>query len=546
MSSQNEQDIEKDISKNKPFVPLYYALVLACGIIIGYFFTFNSNFTSSSASLEDKNSNNKINNLIEYINEQYVDTINRKQLENKTITSMLKSLDPHSDFIPAEELTAVNEPLEGNFDGIGVEFNIIEDTIRVVNPIIDGPSEKIGIKSGDKLIKVNGKTVAGIKITNKQVFEKLRGKSGSVVNVSLMRSGINKALDYKIIRGQIPIYSIDIAYIVKPTIGYIKISRFASTTYDEFIKAFNMLNKKGMTKMILDLRGNGGGFLNTAVSLADEFLINGLQIVYTQGKAHPKKIYSATSRGGFEKNKLVVLIDEGSASASEIVAGALQDNDRATIIGRRSCGKGLVQDQIDLPDGSAIRLTIARYYTPTGRCIQKPYNKTIDDYNNEEYDRYENGELYHADSIKTDKTKQYKTPEGKTVYGGGGIMPDIFIPLDTIKYNPLINKLFNYGVLNSFAFEYTDYNRVLFLKKYKTAPEFISNFKLGEPEIDAFKKYLITKKITNIFFTGKEKGFNQILKALIGRNLFDKDAYYPILNENDTAILKAVEVLNKK
>ena len=546
MSSQNEQDIEKDISKNKPFVPLYYALVLACGIIIGYFFTFNSNFTSSSASLEDKNSNNKINNLIEYINEQYVDTINRKQLENKTITSMLKSLDPHSDFIPAEELTAVNEPLEGNFDGIGVEFNIIEDTIRVVNPIIDGPSEKIGIKSGDKLIKVNGKTVAGIKITNKQVFEKLRGKSGSEVNVSLMRSGINKALDYKIIRGQIPIYSIDIAYIVKPTIGYIKISRFASTTYDEFIKAFNMLNKKGMTKMILDLRGNGGGFLNTAVSLADEFLINGLQIVYTQGKAHPKKIYSATSRGGFEKNKLVVLIDEGSASASEIVAGALQDNDRATIIGRRSFGKGLVQDQIDLPDGSAIRLTIARYYTPTGRCIQKPYNKTIDDYNNEEYDRYENGELYHADSIKTDKTKQYKTPEGKTVYGGGGIMPDIFIPLDTVKYNPLINKLFNYGVLNSFAFEYTDYNRVLFLKKYKTAQEFISNFKLGEPEIDAFKKYLITKKITNIFFNGKEKGFNQILKALIGRNLFDKDAYYPILNENDTAILKAIDVLNKK
>ncbi len=546
MSSQNEQDIEKYISKNKPFVPLYYALVLACGIIIGYFFTFNSNFSSSSSSLEDKNSNNKINNLIEYINEQYVDTINRSQLENKTITSMLKSLDPHSDFIPAEELTAVNEPLEGNFDGIGVEFNIIEDTIRIVNPIIDGPSEKIGIKSGDKLIKVNGKTVAGIKITNKQVFEKLRGKSGSVVNVSLMRSGINKALDYKIIRGQIPIYSIDIAYIVKPNIGYIKISRFASTTYDEFIKAFNMLNKKGMTKMILDLRGNGGGFLNTAVSLADEFLINGLQIVYTQGKAHPKKIYSATSRGGFEKNKLVVLIDEGSASASEIVAGALQDNDRATIIGRRSFGKGLVQDQIDLPDGSAIRLTIARYYTPTGRCIQKPYNKTIDDYNNEEYDRYENGELYHADSIKTDKTKQYKTPEGKTVYGGGGIMPDLFIPLDTVKYNPLINKLFNYGVLNSFAFEYTDYNRVLFLKKYKTAQEFISNFKLGEPEIDSFKKYLITKKITNIFFNGKEKGFNQILKALIGRNLFDKDAYYPILNENDTAILKALEVLNKK
>jgi carboxyl-terminal processing protease len=298
-----------------------------------------------------------------------------------------------------------------------------------------------------------------------------------------------------------------------------------------------------MKKLVLDLRGNGGGFLKTAVELADEFLSDGMQIVYTEGKAHPKKVYKASSRGGFETSDLVVLIDEGSASASEIVAGALQDNDRATIIGRRSFGKGLVQDQVDLPDGSAVRLTIARYYTPTGRCIQKPYGNSLDDYYNEEFQRYEHGELYNADSIKVDKTKQYRTPSGKIVYGGGGIVPDIFVSLDTMKFSHTVNKLYYAGTLNSFAFEYTDQNRSQFLTKYKTAGDFISKFKVSQAEISALKTYLTQRKVNNINFNGSETGFSLILKALIGRNLFDKDAYYPILYENDTAILKAVEVL---
>ncbi len=539
---------EKPAKKINPFMPLYFAIVLAIGVVTGYFFTFSGNNPASPRSNYHSSSNSsKINNLLDYIEMQYVDTINRDQLENKTILSMLKSLDPHSDFIPAADFDAVNEPLEGNFDGIGIEFNIINDTIRVITPIIGGPSEKLGIKAGDKIINVNGKSMAGTKVTNKQVFEKLRGKSGSTVNVSVLRASVKRPIEFTITRGKIPIYSVDVAYMVKPGIGFIKISRFASTTYEEYLNAFNSLTKQGMKKLILDLRGNGGGFLKTAVELADEFLTDGLQIVYTEGKSHPKKIYNATTRGGFEKNGLVVLIDEGSASASEIVAGALQDNDRATIIGRRSFGKGLVQDQIDLPDGSAVRLTIARYYTPTGRCIQKSYdNKSLDDYYNEEYERYEKGELYSADSIKVDKSKVYHTPGGKTVYGGGGIVPDVFVALDTMKYSTVVNRLYYSGALNTFAFEYTDRNRSHLLNTYKTAADFISGFNVGNTESQALKAYLDQKKVTSVNFTGNEKGLAQLLKALIGRNLFDKDAYYPIMNQNDAAILKGIDILNKQ
>jgi carboxyl-terminal processing protease len=527
-------------------MPLYFALVLAAGVGIGYYLTFNPGFQAKTATYHGKSKSSKINNLLDYIEMQYVDTVNREQLENRTIVSMLKSLDPHSDFIPAADFSAVNEPLEGNFDGIGVEFNIISDTIRVITPIIGGPSDKLGIKAGDKIIQVDGKNVAGVKITNKQVFEKLRGKSGTEVTVSILRGHLKKPIDFRITRGKIPIYSIDVSYMLKPGVGFIKISRFAGTTYEEYLKAFNTLSRQGMKKLVLDLRGNGGGFLKTAVELADEFLMDGLQIVYTEGKSHPKKAYNASSRGGFENSDLVVLIDEGSASASEIVAGALQDNDRATIIGRRSFGKGLVQDQVDLPDGSAVRLTIARYYTPTGRCIQKPYNKSLDEYYNDEYERYEHGELYSADSIKVDTSQVYRTPGGKIVYGGGGIVPDIFVPLDTVKYSVALNRLYNTGTLNAFAFEYTDRNREQLLNTYRTAQDFITQYHITDKEISALKNYIASKKTSTIPFSGKEAGFAQILKALIGRNLFDKDAYYPILYENDTAILKALEVLSKK
>ncbi len=538
---QSNQPIKRNV-----YLPIILSVVLVLGIWLGYFLTLK--FSNGTISQQNKHAsgNEKINSLLDYIEYQYVDTINKSDLVEKTVTSMLQSLDPHSSYIPASEFETTNESLEGNFDGIGVEFNIIKDTIRVINPIEGGPSEKIGIKAGDKLIKVEGKNMTGPKITNKEVFEKLRGLSGSAVNVTILRNGINKPLDFKIIRDAIPIYSLDAAYMVKPTIGYMKISKFAATTYDEYLKAFNNLNKLGMKKLILDLRGNPGGYLNAAVDISDEFLVNGLQIVYTQGKANPKKTYKATEKGSFENNELVILLDEGSASASEIVAGAIQDNDRGLIIGRRSFGKGLVQDQLQLPDGSAIRLTVARYYTPTGRCIQKPYTDDKTNYYNEEYDRFQNGELLNADSIKLDKSKQYKTPDGKIVYGGGGIMPDIFVPIDTSKTNSFLNKVFYVGAINTFAFEYSDKHRKE-LNAFKTAENYINKFEISTAILNEFYVYCENQKLF-IGKTDKSKtdiALKPYLKAFIGRDAFNKDAYYPIINEKDKCILKAIEELLK-
>ncbi len=542
-------DLEQpQLPQNKNvFLPIILSLVLIAGIGLGYLLSSKS---QSNIALNQSNAgqgNAKINSLLEYIQYQYVDTINNNALVEKTVTSMLESLDPHSSYIPASDFASVNESLEGNFDGIGVEFNIIKDTIRVINPIEFGPSEKIGIKAGDKIIKVETKNVAGVKITNKQVFDKLRGKSGTTVNVTILRNGVAKPLNFKITRGAIPIYSVDATYMINANVGYIKISKFAATTYDEYLKAFNTLSKKGMSKLVLDLRGNPGGFLNAAVDISDEFLKNGLQIVYTEGKANPKKTYKATEHGSFENNDLIILIDEGSASASEIVAGAIQDNDRGTIIGRRSFGKGLVQDQLQLPDGSAIRLTIARYYTPTGRCIQKPYSDDKSQYYNEEYDRYQNGELLNADSIKLDKTKKYTTPNGKVVYGGGGIMPDVFVPIDTTKTNTFLNKVFYTGVINTFAFEYVDKNRAK-LKSYGSAQNFITTFDVNAAILDDFYIYC-DKQSLSVGSLSKDKCSKAIkpyLKAYIGRDIFDKDAYYPIINQNDNCILKAIEVLSLK
>ena len=531
--------------KQNVFLPIILSFVLVLGIWVGYFLSKRINSGSSMSQNYHGATNDKINSLLDYIEYQYVDTINKKDLVEKTVTSMLQSLDPHSSYIAASEFETVNEPLEGNFDGIGVEFNIIKDTIRVITPIEGGPSEKIGIRAGDKIVKVEGKNMAGVKITNKEVFDKLRGKSGTAVKVTILRSGIKKPLDFKIIRDAIPLYSLDASYMVNANVGYIKISKFAATTYDEYLKAFNDLSKQGMKKLILDLRGNPGGYLNAAVDISDEFLANGLQIVYTQGKANPKKTYKATTHGSFENNPLVVLIDEGSASASEIVAGAIQDNDRGTIIGRRSFGKGLVQDQLQLPDGSAIRLTIARYYTPTGRCIQKPYSEDKDQYYNEEYDRYNNGELLNKDSIKLDKTKIYKTPEGKTVYGGGGIMPDVFVPIDTARTNSFLNKVFYAGVINVFAFEYADKSRTQ-LKAYGSAKNYIDKFEISDAILEEFYQYCAKQNIV-LETVSKQKtnvALKPYLKAFIGRDVFDKDAYYPIINQKDKCILKATEVLS--
>lgn len=410
------------------YLPIIFALVLVLGIFIG------TTFLSGGQKMVmggNTGKFSKLQDVLQYINQEYVDTVNDDDLVERSIVSLLENLDPHSSYISAEELQANNEPLQGNFEGIGVEFNIVDDTVRVVAAIPGGPAEGVGVQAGDKIVMVDGKTIAGIKIANKGVMERLKGKGGTKVKISVKRNGRKGLIDFTITRGTIPIYSLDASYMLTANLGYIKISRFAATTYDEFMQALDKLQKQGMTKLVVDLRGNGGGFLNTAVDIADEFLPEGKSIVYTQGKARPRKDFYATKRGSFENGELFILIDDGSASASEILAGAVQDNDRGTLIGRRSFGKGLVQEQSEFTDGSAIRLTIARYYTPTGRCIQKSYKHGVDDYYNEELSRYESGELESADSIKVADSLKYKTPGGKIVYGGGGIIPDEFVPLDT-------------------------------------------------------------------------------------------------------------------
>lgn len=524
------------------YLPIVFALVLILGIFIGS--TFSLKNSTGSIAVDSDNQFSKIDQILRYVQDQYVDTIKTKSLVDKTIVSLLSNLDPHSSYITAEELTASNEPLQGNFEGIGVEFNIVNDTIRVISAIIGGPSEAVGVQAGDKIIKVDGKIVAGKKITNKQVMENLKGKGGTKVKVSIMRRGRTKLLDFTITRGTIPIYSIDVSYMVSPKVGYIKISRFGATTYDEYMQAFEKLQGQGMQQLIVDLRGNGGGYLNTAVDLADEFLGDGKEIVYTIGKARPRKDYKATHKGSFENGKLTVLIDDGSASASEILAGALQDNDRATIIGRRSFGKGLVQEQSEFTDGSAIRLTIARYYTPTGRCIQKSYAEGTDAYYEEENNRYANGELESADSIKVNDTIKFTTPAGKTVYGGGGIVPDVFVGLDTVGRSLYLTEVLFSGVVTDFAFEYSDKER-LKLKAYKTIDNFNKTFEVTPSILESFIVYAETNNIKrkNNEISQSEKILKNQLKALIARNIFNGEGYYQVIQTQDNLLKKAVDLM---
>ena len=531
-------------SPRKWLNPLIYACLLIAGVVMGSLLASKRQNVANITAPHEKNG--KLDNVLDFIEDNYVDTINRKKLEENTLTAMLHQLDPHSDYIPAAELEQVNEPLQGNFHGIGIEFNIVNDTICVVHPIQGGPSERLGIKAGDRIVQVDAKTVAGIHISNKKVFEMLRGKKDTKVNVGIKREGQKQLLDFTITRGEIPIYSVDASIMVEPGVGYIKISRFAASTYEEFRKGFNKLTKQGMQKLIIDLRGNGGGYLNAAVDIADEFLNKGMLIVYTKGKNSPEKKYIATEKGSFENNKLIVLIDEGSASASEIVSGALQDNDRATIIGRRSFGKGLVQEQIEIPDGSAIRLTIARYYTPSGRCIQKPYNKGLEAYYSEEYDRYEKGEMLHPDSIHYADSLKFKTVSGRTVYGGGGITPDIFVPIDTSYRSSYLNKVFYKGLVNDFSFSYADKHRATFAS-YKTAADFVKNYNPPAGLLNEFVEFAAKNGVPKNEAQLKKSATYLLsqIKALIGRNLYDSDAYYPVILQEDKVFIEALKDIAK-
>lgn len=526
-----------------PWSPLIYALLLIVGIFLGFQFSNNS---SAKLFLKQNNTFTKINEVLNYVEEAYVDTISKSSLSELALNAIIQQLDPHSAYIPAAEIAEMNEPLQGNFEGIGIEFNLLNDTIIVVSALSGGPSEAVGIRAGDRIVKVENKIVAGIKIKNNDVLKMLRGQGGTKVKVAIVRNGNRTPIDFTITRGKIPIYSLDAAYMATANIGYIKISRFAATTYDEYVDAFNKLKAKGMQKLILDLRGNPGGFLNTAISLSDEFLSKNKMIVYTQGKARPKENYFATEKGGFEKQDLVVLIDEGSASASEIVAGAVQDNDRATVVGRRSFGKGLVQEQSDFADGSALRLTIARYYTPTGRSIQKPYkNGEAEDYYSEEQSRFSHGELQHADSIKFADSLKYKTPKGKIVYGGGGIMPDVFVPIDTSGRSFYLTELFYTGLIQQFALTYADKQREK-LKKYASFENFNSTFKITDVMLEELFAFAEKNKVKrNAKEAQQSKALISLyLKANIARNIWRNDGYYPVVNSNDKAFQKAVEILN--
>ncbi len=539
-------DSEKKSNRNYRW-PLLLSVVLCFGIYVGTRLQGPSGAGSSFFTLSPTGFD-KISDIITYIEQEYVDTVDKDKLMDLSIEKMLQSLDPHSSYITAADLNAANEPLEGNFEGIGVEFHIQDDTIMVVSAISGGPSEAVGLRSGDRIVEVNDTLVAGIGINNNDVMRKLRGQGGTKVKVKVFRRGTPKLMSFTITRGKIPIYSLDAAFMANPKTGYIRISRFAATTYDEFMQAAEKLSQKGMSKMIIDLRGNPGGYLDAATKIADEFIADGKSIVYTEGKSRPRADYDATAGGKFEDFPVVVLIDEGSASASEILAGALQDWDRASIVGRRSFGKGLVQEQTVLPDGSAIRLTIARYYTPTGRSIQKPYKDGYEQYNNELSERFAHQELLNLDSIKFPDSLKYTTPKGKVVYGGGGIMPDVFVPLDTTdSSNPFLNIALAGGELTDFAYDYVDKNRID-LSRFKNVESFQSKFQVSEVTYNTFVRK-VTSNISNTpdsrDIAAASSYIKNLMKANIARQLFGGEGFYPIWLMSDPLYKKAMEVISK-
>jgi carboxyl-terminal processing protease len=530
--------------KNRGIV-VYFPIIIAVAIVIGILIGRYYSGSSSESRFIIIPKANKLDNVLNYIENEYVDEVSKSEIIERAIPKILEDLDPHSQYIPAEELEKVNEPLEGNFSGIGIQFNMLNDTLVVIQTVANGPSQKVGILAGDRIIKVDGKTVAGIKMPSDTIVSKLRGPRGTQVNVSIIRRNVEELLSFDIIRDNIPLYSVDVAYMVRDDIGYLKLNKFSATTEEEFVSAVSRLRELGLKKLILDLRENGGGYMNAAVFIADQFLNGNELIVYTQGKARERQDFISNPGGLCTDLDIAILIDENSASASEILAGAIQDNDRGTIVGRRSFGKGLVQEQKPLSDGSAIRLTIARYYTPTGRSIQRPYNHNINDYYEDQNVRFMHGEMENADSNKFADSLKFTTPGGKIVYGGGGIMPDIFVPLDTLGISDYYVDVRNQGLIYRYSLKYADENRTK-LSTLKTPGEFV--------------KYLDKQGILRRFITyAASEGIREVprdirtsgkilqvqLYAFIARNFLDNDGFYPILQDIDNTLLKAVDTLAK-
>ncbi|MCC6542486.1 MAG: S41 family peptidase [Flavobacteriales bacterium] len=527
-----------------PFYPLLIALSLVAGLFIGRDMADDLNGPLTVFNLRKPNSTDKIGQVIDLIDAQYVDSVAKNELVDGVLQDLLQRLDPHSYYISAAELREAQEPLEGSFDGIGVEFSIQHDTVMVISPVEGGPSAAVGIQAGDRIVSANGEPLAGVGITNDQVMTHLRGPKGSNVVVGIVRSGMPKPFDVTIERGKIPIHSVAASLLDDDGTGYIKLVRFAKNTHEEFLLAADALKARGMKRLVLDLRGNGGGFLTAAIDLADEFLPTGRAIVYTEGLHSPRQSADATRSGGYEDIPLALLIDEGSASASEIVAGAVQDNDRGLLVGRRSFGKGLVQEHIPLPDSSAVRITTARYYTPSGRSIQRPYGKGID-YMDDLEDRADHGELLHADSISTDSTKEYRTLNGRTVYGGGGVMPDLFIPADTVGSSAYLTDLFFSGTLNQFTFNVADRERKRLQTRYPSSEVFARSYSVAPALLTELDRFAAEKGITPRpgEATRSSKQIAMRIKAGIARNVWGDDGYYRILLDEDPAYRRARQEL---
>jgi len=503
-----------------------------------------------SGALDVQGNAMKFGRLLRLVDSYYVDTTKIGDITEKAIVEVLRSLDPHSVYISKAEVEKMNEPLEGNFEGVGISFNVFRDTLMVVTTIPGGPSEKVGMRAGDRIVSVDSKNIAGIGLKNPAVYDYLRGKKGTKVELAVRRKGEPNLLDFLVIRDKIPINSLDASYMLNETTGYIKLNKFSATTTTEFSDAVKSLKAGGKLKnLVLDLRDNGGGYLNAATSLADQFLPAFKQIVYTQGSHAEKKEYNSTGEGELKQDKLILLIDEGSASASEIVAGAIQDWDRGVLIGRRSFGKGLVQQPFALTDGSMVRLTTAHYYTPSGRCIQKPYTDGIDAYQKDYLHRIEKGELFSKDSVTQNKKLKYLTKiSSRTVYGGGGIMPDVFIPLDTSKYYTFYNNMLRKNVIYTSVLDMMDVNREKFVLKYPDFKTFVDKFEVSDELIDKViadgAKEGVKKEDKSIEFA--RPLMKRQIKALVARDLFSTSHYFQIMNADDEAIKKAVEVLSKK
>lgn len=525
------------------FMPLLLSLALVAGLFIGRSMEQSRTVIPAFLFPQGASAGEKVGQVIDLIDRQYVDSVRKGELVEEVIQDLLQHLDPHSYYISAKELHAAQEPLEGSFEGIGVEFAIQRDTVVVIAPVEGGPSAALGIRAGDRIVSADAKGMAGVGITNEQVMEHLRGPGGSEVTVGILRRGNSKPFDVRIARGKIPINSVAVSLILPDATGYIKLVRFARTTHEEFQRAAEDLTTRGMQRLVLDLRGNGGGYLNAAIDLADEFLPDGRKIVYTEGRTHPRQDYLATRKGMLEQIPLAILIDEGSASASEILAGALQDNDRGLIVGRRSFGKGLVQEHLNLPDESAVRLTTARYYTPSGRSIQRPYGEGIN-YNEDFETRFDHGELLSEDSISLDSSKIYRTLSGRTVFGGGGIMPDLFVPADTTETSRYLTELFFSGALNQFAFDLADRERQK-LEGFGNAATFHERFHVDQQLLNELSAYAATEGIREQPGDRERSGrmIGQRLKAGIARNIWGATGYYGLLLDDDSLFQHAREQL---